>query len=175
MNNDNSKNILTSDRRVGIGGRLESSIYKILCQSHFVKEQNICKHLPRSRSFHTVHACSRHAFASSVLCCDNRTDARDCRASVLPGSVVNASCNRFSQLFSASGSKLSEMQSSVSVYVLGSTNTHQRSYEGSIHISTMPMRARTTLRFTSTSSSLAELSSARSFPFNWVIKMSTAA
>lgn len=62
--------------------------------------------LPASKSFHDDHAFSNVAFASSGRCCDMRTEARVCNASLFSGSVCSAKFKRSSQVFSAAGSKL---------------------------------------------------------------------
>ena len=131
---------------------------------------------PRSKSFHAVHACSRHCLASSGRCCDIRTEASAWRASGCPGAVCRAIVRSSSHVFSASGSKLGYIitpyQNKTKLEI---QSTHHRSYEGSIHISTCPIRALTMLAFNSVSLFLPFSSSARSFPLSCTRKMLTAA
>lgn len=54
------------------------------------------------------------------------------------------------------------------------STTDQRSYEGSIQISTWPIKARTMLLFSSISSSLVPFCPARSLPFSCTYSSSTA-
>ena len=128
---------------------------------------------PRSKSFHAVHACSRHCLASSGRCCDIRTDASAWRASGCPGSVCRAIVRSSSHVFSASGSKLEKYHTKEKSQNIQST--HHKSYEGSIHISTCPIRALTMLAFNSVSLFLPFSSSARSFPLSCTRRMLTAA
>lgn len=128
---------------------------------------------PRSKSFHAVHACSRHCLASSGRSCDIRTEARAWRASGCPGSVCRAIVRSSSHVFSASGSKLGYIKKKKKVLEIQST--HHKSYEGSIHISTCPIRALTMLAFNSVSLLPPFSSSARSFPLSCTKRMLTAA
>ena len=132
-------------------------------------------HPPRSKSFHAVHACSRHCLASSGRCCDIRTEASAWRASGCPGEVCRAIVRSSSHVFSASGAKLEYIKNPNQKINLEIQSTHHKSYEGSIHISTCPIRALTTLAFNSISLFLPFSSSARSFPLSCTRRILTAA
>ena len=178
LNSDNSRNSLTSDNRTGIDGTFGSSIRHR--SSSYQRDPAVQMRLvswrgefvmtygypPRSRSFQPLHALSRHCLASSGRCWESLTDARVCSASTLFWSVSRARSINRSQVFSAAGSKLPKPRikhwsppQSFSRFRI----THQRSYDGSIHISAMLINTLTIVALTSASESESD-PIARSFP-----------